>query len=466
MGNAKSTNTRRTPRRKGRLVTWVAMGILVAGCTSTRTSGTTPLAKATVAKSNFVLPSSTDTDERVASKPVRVLGLWSGPEFDSFVTVKSVWEHETGATIEWTGARDLSGELDAQIAADTPPDIAILPNVGLLHKLADEGRLVPLTSVLNMEQVRKDYAPAWIELGSHNRDLFGIFFKVTSKASVWYNPKAFTAAGYAVPSTWDQMITLADQMVADGRTPFSVVAPMVPGGGGWALTDWISQIVLSSCGSDRYDQWVAGEIPWTDPCIKQSFEMFATIIHTPGYVLGGNETILSRSDADGSYPMYSDPPTAYMYYMASFAQAFIASKYPQLVPGDDYNTFAFPTTNPDATSAMTIGADVAVMLNDTPDARSFMSYLAGATAQQTWIKLGGFTSVNRSVAPTSYGDPVARATAEQLTAATMIRFSAGDIMPASVQQAWWNAMIELVNNPSTLDTVLASLTTTARAARQ
>ena len=277
---------------------------------------------------------------------VRVLGLWSGPEFDSFVTVKSAWEQNTGGTVDWKGTRDLPGELDAQIEAGTPPDIAILPNIGLMHELADEGQLVALPSVMDMDQLQKDYAPAWIDLGSHDGELYGIFYKVTNKATVWYNPKAFAAADYRVPSTWDEMIALADTMVADGRTPFSVVAPNGPGGGGWALTDWISQIVLNNCGPDLYDQWVAGQIPWTDACIKQSFDMFDTIVQTPGYVLGGSEGILGTSDAEGSYPMYSDPPTAYMYYLASFAQAFIASKYPQPRSGRRLRLLPVPDHQP------------------------------------------------------------------------------------------------------------------------
>ena len=262
------------------------------------------------------------------------------------------------------------------------------------------------------------------------------------------------------------MIELADTMVADGRTPFSVVAPNVPGGGGWALTDWISQIVLNTCGPDLYDQWAAGQIPWTDACIKQSFEMFGTIVQTPGYVREGSEGILNTSDAEGSYPMYSEPPTAYMYYLASFAQAFIASKYPELAPGDDYDFFRFPTINPDFAGSITIGADVVVMLNDTPAARSFMTYLAGAESQQAWIELGGFTSVNRSVAPDAYPDPVARKAADELASAELIRFSAGDTMPASVQQAWWRGMLELVDDPSKLDSILDSLTSATDEAGQ
>ncbi len=420
---------------------------LAAGCSGSATSQPTTPASAD--------PTATD---------VRVLGLWSGPEFDSFKTVASTWEQDTGGTVDWTGARDLPSELRAQIDAGTPPDIAILPNLGLMHQLAAEGRLVALPSVLDATQLQKDYAPAWLDLGSDGGQLYGIFYKVTNKATVWYAPKAFAADGYAVPSTWDEMIQLADTMVADGRTPFSVVAPRLPGGGGWALTDWISEIVLNSCGAEQYDEWVAGRIPWTDPCVAGAFDTFETIVNTPGYVNGGTAGILATGDADGSYPMYTDPPTAYMYYLASFAQAFIASRYPQLVPGEDYDFFPFPTISPEAAGSITIGADVVVMMNDTPAARSFMTYLAGAESQQAWVELGGFTSVNRSVARDAYADPVALAAADALESAKVVRFGAGDSMPSAVQQAWWKAMLELIDDPGTLDTMLQSLTDVAGAA--
>jgi alpha-glucoside transport system substrate-binding protein len=428
-------------------VAWV----LLAACSDNGSSAGTTVA---TAPATTVVTADPEHD-------VRVLGLWSGPELTSFETVKSAWEQSTGGTVEWTGARDLTGELHAQIAAGTPPDIAILPNVGLLHELAADGQLVPLASVLDMQQIQQDYSAPWLDLGSHDDELYGIFYKVNSKATVWYAPTAFAAAQYAVPSTWDEMIALADTMVADGRTPFSVVAPKVPGGGGWALTDWISQIVLDACGAELYDQWVAGEVPWTDACIRQSFERFDSIVQSPGYVLGGSERILATSDADGSAPMYTDPPDAYMYNMASFAQAFIAAKYPQLVAGDDYGFFPFPSIDPAHGATVTIGADVVVMLHDTPAARSFMTYLAGAESQRAWIELGGFTSVNRSVSADAYKDPVAREVADQLASADVIRFSAGDLMPAAVQQAWWKGMLQLVADPTTLDALLDSLTAVA-----
>ena len=395
-----------------RLVACIGIASALAACAGSDSSPSTTVATTADAT----------TTTAADAMNVDVLGLWSGPEFDSFTAVASAWEQDTGGTVTWNGPRDLPAELHAQIEAGTPPDIAILPNVGLLHELAADGQLVALPTVLDMAQVQRDYSPAWLDLGSHDGELYGIFYKVTDKSTVWYSPTAFTAAGYDVPSTWDEWIELADTMVTDGRTPFSVVAPELPGGGGWALTDWIASIVLHACGADVYDQWVAGQIPWTDPCIAASFDRFETIVQTPGYVLGGSEGILGTSDAEGSYPMYTDPPTAYMYALASFAQAFIAGKYPQLVAGTDYDTFPFPTIDPAYAGAVTIGADVVVMLDDTPAARSFMSYLAGAESQQVWIERGGFTSVNRSVTHDAYPDPVARATADHLASAPVIRF--------------------------------------------
>jgi alpha-glucoside transport system substrate-binding protein len=310
----------------------------------------------------------------------------------------------------------------------------------------------------------RDYAPAWIELGSRKGKLYGIFYKVTNKAAVWYNPKAFAAAGYNVPTTWDQLITLADTIVADGHSPFSVVAASGPASG-WALTDWISEIVLNSCGPDLYDRWIAAEIPWTDECIKQSFDMFIKIVSTEGYVRGGSQRIIATGDDVAADPLYAEPPTAYMCYLASFAQAFIAASHPDLEPGTDYDVFKFPTLDPEYEGSVTVGADVPVMVSDTPAARSFMTYLASARAQEAWIKLGGFTSVNRSVPADTYLDPVAQTVANELSDAEVSRFSAGDMMPASLQRAWWEAMLDLVKDPSQVDAILDRLTVVAAGTR-
>jgi alpha-glucoside transport system substrate-binding protein len=395
---------------------------------------------------------------------VHVLGVWSGPELASFEAVASAWEKASAAVVDWEGTDDMGRALADHRQAGDPPDIAILPNLALMDQLARDDALIPLNTVLDMTAIEKDYGPAWIELGSRDEQLYGIFYKVTDKAGVWYNPKAFAAAGYNVPTTWNEMTMLADTIVGDGHTPFSVVAARGPASG-WALTDWISEIVLNTCGPDLYDEWIASGISWNDACIKRSFGMFTKLVSTKGYVLGGSQRIIATGDDAGADPLYTDPPSAYLCYLPSFAQAFIAASHPDLEPGTDYDVFRFPTIDPRYKGAVTIGADVPVMVSDTPAARAFMTYLASAPAQEAWIKLGGFTSVNRSVSMDSYQDPVARTVAEELSEAKVSRFSAGDMMPASLQRAWWGAMLDLVTDPTKVDSILDRMTAAAESAR-
>jgi alpha-glucoside transport system substrate-binding protein len=431
-------------------------GLVAAGCTSL----SHPAAQGSA---STAAQHSSSTSQDLKGAHVRVLGMWSGPELDNFMTVKSAWERDTGATVDWEATQGQASGFDASAPAGSQPDIAIVSNLDLMRQLAADHKLVALDDVLDMSRIEEDYPQAWRDLGSQNGKLYGIFYKVTDKATVWYNPKAFTAGGYTVPKTWNDMMSLADKMVVDGHTPFSIVAASGPANG-WALTDWISEIVLNNCGPDVYDKWVAGQIPWTDLCVKRSFDLFDNVVQKKGYVLGGAQRIVSTGDDHGADPLYTDPPSAYMCYLASFTQGFIASNFPSLTAGTDYSFFPFPSVNPQFSGSVAVGADIVVMMKNTPAAKSFMRYLAGAQAQEAWIKLGGFTSVNRSIPPATYPNPVARAIAAHLTSAKSIRFSAGDVMPANLQRAWWAGMLQLVNDPTTLDDVLNSLTSAARSA--
>ena len=60
-----------------------------------------------------------------------------------------------------------------------------------------------------------------------------------------------------VPQTWDELLALADQIVADGGIPWCIG---IESGGatGWPATDWVEDVMLRTAGAEKYDQWVAG----------------------------------------------------------------------------------------------------------------------------------------------------------------------------------------------------------------
>jgi alpha-glucoside transport system substrate-binding protein len=428
-----------------------------------------------------------------AGSTVEVLGVWGSTELESFQAMVAPWQEQTGGQMNFTGTRDLTAVLTTRIQAGNPPDVAILPNPGLVKQFATAGDLQPLGPMLDMTVIDQQYSAAWLDLGTVNGDVYALPSKATNKGIIWYNPNTFTTNGWDIPSTWEEMISLSDSIVAAGGVPANPWSVGAEAGqaSGFAATDWIAQIFLTKYGGDAYDQWVNHEIPWTDPRIQDAWEMFGTIVNTEGYVPGGATAALATNFQDAAYLPFTDPPGAAMYYEGDFVQGFITAQFPDLVAGEDYNFFAFPSISEAATASatptataeaspsasaeasptaaametvVTGGADLVVAFKDTPAIRSLISYLATPAAQTIWVERGGFTSVNSEVSLSDYPDPIAMQSAEMLVNATVFRFGAGDIMPGAMQTAWWAATLQYLQTPGALESILASLESTANTA--
>ena len=387
---------------------------------------------------------------------VNVLGPWSGGERKDFQDVVTPWENETDYTMAFVSTRDLNAVLTTRLEVGDPPEVTILPNPGFMRELAERGKLVALDTILDMKRIQSDYARTWLDLGRYRGNLYAIFYKATSKGTVWYSPRNFKAKGYSVPKTWEEAIALSHKIVSEGGTPW-VIGAESGAATGWPLTDWIEIILLNRFGPEMYDQWVSHEIPWTAPGIRRSFETLGRIVHTPKYVYGGPAGVLATNFIYGSYVPYTTPPGAYMNYLGGFAQGFIQKQYPNLRPGEDYAFFPFPTIEPRYAGGVTGGADLIVLTKDTPGARSLVRYLSTARAQEIWVKKGAFIASNRNVKPDTYPDVIAREMALQLANAKVFRFDGSDLMPAKVNDVFWKATLEYVNNPANLDKVLQSI---------
>ena len=72
---------------------------------------------------------------------------------------------------------------------------------------------------MNVDELSANYSDAWIDLATVNNQLSGVFYRARTKSIVWYPVQAFADAGYEIPQTWDELIALSDQILADGGTP-------------------------------------------------------------------------------------------------------------------------------------------------------------------------------------------------------------------------------------------------------
>src|SRR5262249_14744908 len=130
---------------------------------------------------------------------VSVLASWVGDELDAFNAVLRPFEKRTGITVTYAQTRDLRGQLSQRIADGHPPDVAGLDGPSHMRELARMGRLRDLGAVLDMGEYRTSVAPSFIELGTVDGRLVGVFLRSSLKGLVWFNPHVYSLGP---PRTW------------------------------------------------------------------------------------------------------------------------------------------------------------------------------------------------------------------------------------------------------------------------
>jgi len=387
---------------------------------------------------------------------VTVLAVWGGQELDVFNEMVKPFEEQTGIRVQYEGSRDINAILTTRVQAGNPPDIAVLPGPGKMAEFARAGNLVNLEGVLDMEQIRKDYAEGWLEMGTVDGKLVGMFMKVAIKGLVWYNPRALENEGIEIPSNSDQMRAISQNLVNRGKNPWSIGLES-GAASGWVGTDWLENIFLRMHGPERYKDWYEGRLSWTSREMKSVWETWGQIVNSPGMVYGGKQYMLSTNFGQAAAPLFYDPPQAYFHMQASFIQSFILDQFPDLKPGEDFNFFGFPVIEQKYSKAIEAGGDLVGVFKDTPQARSFIRYLTTPEAQSYWTSGTGALSANRNVSLVFYPDVLSKEAANILQKAEMVVFDASDMMPGEMNNAFWSAIMSYVENPSNLDSILSQL---------
>jgi ABC-type glycerol-3-phosphate transport system substrate-binding protein len=162
------------------------------------------------------------------SGTISIIAKWTGAEQDSFMAVLEPFKKANpDVTINYQGAGDNTAQIvSTAVAGGNPPDLATLPQPGLMKQFAQSGKLKPLTFARGI--VAKNFAADWIKIGSVNGKLYGVFFKASNKATVWNNVKAFKDAGVTAPRTWPKFAVAGRTLRSSGIAPYSIA-----GSDGW-----------------------------------------------------------------------------------------------------------------------------------------------------------------------------------------------------------------------------------------
>lgn len=231
------------------------------------------------------------------------MGAFRDQEAQRFEECIAIFEEQSGIEVDYEGSPEFEVQIFVQAEAGNPPDIAALPQPGLMKQFVDRDFITPLWPEI-IEKIENNCTSAWKDLGSHNGKVYGVFHRVNAKSFVWYPKKAWAEAGYEIPETWDELMELNDQIIADGGVPWSIGMES-EAATGWVATDWVEDIMLRTAGPEMYDKWVNHEISFNHQAVKDAVDKMAEIWKNKEYVLGGSTTILTTYFGDALFP-YQD----------------------------------------------------------------------------------------------------------------------------------------------------------------
>lgn len=400
-------------------------------------------------------------DVDLAGVEIEIAGVWTGTEQERFRAVLDAFEEQTGASVTYTSTGDdIAAALGPRISGGSPPDVAVLPQPGLLRDYAEQGVLQPIEEVAG-ETVDANYDSIWRELGTVDDELYGVWFKAANKSLVWYNTGVFEDAGVTPPDNFEDFLSSAQTI-----TDFGVPAISVGGADGWTLTDWFENVYLRVAGPDKYDQLAEHEIPWTDESVKESLQVLADAFD-PTLLAGGTQGALQNDFNTSVTRVFTDPPEAAMVFEADFVAGVITGD-TNAELGADADVFDFPEIEGSG-PAVVGGGDVAVLMKDSEGGRALVEFLATPTAAEAWASQGGFISPNKNLDAEVYPDEITRNIATAVVeAGENFRFDLSDLQPTEFGGTPGRGLFKLfqdfLSDPSDIDGITQQLEDAAASA--
>lgn len=356
------------------------------------------------------------------------------------------FEQCTGADLIHEASAEFEAQLKVRIDGGNAPDIAVLPQPGLMASLARAGKLLPIPGMADI--IGENFVSGWKELGTVDGQFYGAAFGANVKSLVWYSPKNFAAKGYSIPNTWAEMTALSDQIVADGGKPWCVGAES-GGATGWVITDWFEDVMLRFNGAKVYDQWVNHEIPFNDPQVLAAADEVGKILKNEDYILGGVKSIATTTFQEGGLGILDG--SCLMHRQASF----YGNQFPEGTvksPDGDVNAFYLPVVNAGDPKVMLGGGELLSITSDRPEVLDALIYLSSADYANARAAQGSWISANKGLDTNVIPDTLDRQFAELLISSDVFRFDGSDMMPGEVGAgSFWKEATAWIVGRSTKD---------------
>ncbi len=383
---------------------------------------------------------------------VEIFGAFVDEEAAGFEDTLERFIEQTGINVTYEGSADFESLVMVRAEGGDEPDIALFPQPGLMADVYRQGYIENPAEWFGEDFLEERYDSDLIDITRVDGEIAGAWARTNVKSLVWYSVPLFEEEGYEIPETWDELMDLSDQMVADGHYPWSIGIE-AGGATGWLATDWLQDIMFRIHEPEVYDDWITNDVQFDSPEVREAFNILEEIWFDDDYVLGGTDAILTVPYTDATTPLITQD--AAMFRQASFA----VEHFPdgtEIAPDGDVWFFPFPEIEPEYGQPVVIAGDIASPMTDRPEVRAVMRFIADPEGLGRWVEEGGLVSPHLDAELDWYPE-VEREFAEIFLEAEAFRFDAADMMPGPVGTGtFWEGVVDWTQGDD-LDDVLPAI---------
>jgi alpha-glucoside transport system substrate-binding protein len=413
---------------------------------------------AALAAAALVLTSCGGGGSSSSSSDSKTVTLWSSLDAPVQAGLQKALEAKVkadGITIKWETVKDINTLIMTKITAGDTPDIAFIPQPGVVKDIVGQGAAYPLDF---LDSTNTDtMVPGTLDAGSVDGKNYGLLVSMNVKGLVWYPRAAWDKAGYQVPTTIDELNTLSDQIKTDGTTPWCFGIQSDGGSTGWPATDWLETLVMKYGGVQGYNDWVSHTTPFDSDLVKQAAGEMDKLLLADGMVYGGRDSIAATAFGTAGNVMFNNPPGCYMLNQGSFITGFFPDDVQKNLD-KDVGVFGFPPATAGGENPVEGGGDMAVMMNDNASVRTVMGYLSETDIGNDAAPTSSFISPHTDFNMDLYPNQTTKDIADVAYQSTAFLFDGSDQMPGSVGSGtFWTEMTNWISGQSDLETALKNI---------
>jgi alpha-glucoside transport system substrate-binding protein len=384
---------------------------------------------------------------------VKVFAGIRDPEATVMTNIFKQFTACTGINIAYEGTDQFETLLPVRVKGGNAPDIAIIPQPGLVATMVATGKAVPIAAAARAN-LNAYYNPAWQAFTTVNGRVYGAPFGASSKSLVWYSPAQFKKLGVKVPTTWAEMEAVAAKFKAAGANPWC--AGIESGAAtGWPATDWIEEMALRELGPKKYNLWWQGKLKFSSPEMQGVMNKVAAWLGTKDQV-GDLKSVATRKFQDAGVPGLKNGTCGMLQQASFYSSMFPAGT--TFGPDADANAFYLPATNNKFGNPVEGAGEFPIAFSTKKEVAAVQTYFSSPVYAIARAAAGGWTSANTGVPIDTYKDPVLKVVAQQLqNKSGAIVFDASDLMPTAVNGAFWKEITKYYAEGKSMKDIAAAI---------